>query len=388
MHSLSTLIFLHIACAAASFSSTQISKVKSLLIANAHRSWEEGTATEALLELEAPELSVFGGSSIPPPQSAQLPTDALDILDSALASRPSGTETFVADSSAGDPASFGVADLIANWTTSNNEYATAAENELNFLLHVAPKSSSGIISHREEYIQFWSDNVYMVPPFLAYYGACIGGSNGSFLLQEAYKQIKGYRSILQDPDTKLWEHVRQGPWEDTGLWATGNGWAAAGMMRVLQTIADSSENEAFSSETDGLTSWIEEIINATWARQLPNGSLMNYFDDPNSFEDSSSTALLASVTFRWAVFTGDDTYTPSALTALQLLGERIDSDGWLTQVVDPYAFGQQGSHSPEGQAFVLLLDSAYNQWNAGAGTVNVASVEPAIASRRCPKRKV
>jgi hypothetical protein len=33
--------------------------------------------------------------------------------------------------------------------------------------------------------------------------------------------------------------------------------------------------------------------------------------------------------------------------------------------VNPEDFSQEGSHSPEGQAFVLLLDAAWRDWVAG-----------------------
>jgi hypothetical protein len=38
------------------------------------------------------------------------------------------------------------------------------------------------------------------------------------------------------------------------------------------------------------------------------------------------------------------------------------SDGWLTPVVNPLSFGQEGQNSPEGQAFVLELQAAYRDW--------------------------
>ena len=50
------------------------------------------------------------------------------------------------------------------------------------------------------------------------------------------------------------------------------------------------------------------------------------------------------------------------------------SDGWLTPVVNPENVGQEGSHSPEGQAFVVQLDAAYRDWvDAGSPGINTAS---------------
>jgi hypothetical protein len=40
----------------------------------------------------------------------------------------------------------------------------------------------------------------------------------------------------------------------------------------------------------------------------------------------------------------------------------IDSQGWLHPVVNPNSFGRQGEKSPEGQAFVLMMYAARNDW--------------------------
>lgn len=66
-----------------------------------------------------------------------------------------------------------------------------------------------------------ADSVYMVPPFLAYYGALKDGNEKSDLIKEAVNQIRLYRAALRD-DGGLWRHVTFGSWEDDTHWATGN----------------------------------------------------------------------------------------------------------------------------------------------------------------------
>ena len=47
------------------------------------------------------------------------------------------------------------------------------------------------------------------------------------------------------------------------------------------------------------------------------------------------------------------------------------SEGWLTPVVNPESFGNEGSMSPEGQAFVVMMYSAWRDWvDAGAVGAN------------------
>ena len=48
----------------------------------------------------------------------------------------------------------------------------------------------------------------------------------------------------------------------------GNAWAAAGMLRVLETISRSSQAAKFVAEQADLTAWINEILTHVWAFQV------------------------------------------------------------------------------------------------------------------------
>ncbi|KZT27040.1 Six-hairpin glycosidase [Neolentinus lepideus HHB14362 ss-1] len=344
--------------------------VGSNLLESANTSWELGTAAEALTEFYWPSLSVFRASGFPPPTtlSSDEALDVIEIARNTVQTKSVQSLPLVeGDGAVGDPASLGVAVLLAAWTYGNdsdNPYWQAASNQLDYLLHVAPRTDDGAISHRTDQVQLWSDFVYMAPPFIAYFGMLQGGDSGLSQMQTAYQQCQLYRNYLKD-DSGLWRHVALGSWQDNTHWGTGNGWAAAGMLRVLQTLSGSDQADALVDERNDLTTWIQEIVNATWSLQKENGTLYNTLDDDTSFADSSATALLASVTYRMAYITGDDTYLEAANRALALVEGSIDEDGWLTNTVDPYTFSSPtapGSHSPEGQAFVLLLQSTWRDY--------------------------
>jgi rhamnogalacturonyl hydrolase YesR len=101
--------------------------------------------------------------------------------------------------------------------------------------------------------------------------------------------------------------------------------------------------------------------------QKASGTLLNYLDQPGSFADSSSTALLAASTFRFASMTGNEKHIPAATRALQLIRNSVDSQGWLHNTVNPETFSSPsppGQHSPEGQSFVLLLEAAVAAWQS------------------------
>ncbi|KAI0677468.1 Six-hairpin glycosidase [Trametes maxima] len=356
----------------APFSNAVISRVKSNMVQLATHSWEIGTALEALTELEWPSLSVFEGSLPPPIEiSSNAGADVMEWATKIVEAKPDPNALPLMDGegAVGDPASIGVAVELMNWTRTDredHEFSTAAGHQLKYLLDVAPRTRDGAISHRVAEVQLWSDFIYMAPPFIAYYGALKGGSGGLSLLKTAYQQCKLYRKYLQDP-CGLWKHIVLGNQSETDAhhWGTGNAWAAAGMMRVLQTIRHSTLASELKSEQADLTSWINEIVSASWKHQHSNGTLFNYIDESDSFADSSSTALLASVTYRLATLTGDKSHIPAANKAYNLIKSSVDSRGFLHNTVNPETFNTSsppGVHSPEGQSFVVLLYAAYRDY--------------------------
>ncbi|KAI0776859.1 Six-hairpin glycosidase-like protein [Trametes elegans] len=379
----------------------QLEDVKARLAEGATQSWEIGTRAEALLEADTPTYSVLNDAvALPPPPAGQAPSsleEVIGIARSVVATRAGnnvqGPQPLVETGTAGDPPSIGVAVLLANWTgagaADGQDYAGAAEDQLRFLLENTPRTEDGAISHRSEQVQLWSDFVYMVPPFLAYYGVL---TDNDTLIQEAYDQCRLYRQYLVDEDAGgLWKHIVLGNYNDNGHWSTGNGWAAAGMLRVLGTIQYSSYAEQFESQAGDLTDWVSEIHDAIYPHLRANGLFGNYADDSASFNDAASTAILASTVYRLALLTGIETHISDAERSREALfapasnsstGSPAGSalahftwDMWLTPVVNPDAFGEEGKESPEGQAFVVELHAAYRAW-AGLDVESSDSGEP------------
>jgi hypothetical protein len=160
---------------------------------------------------------------------------------------------------------------------------------------------------------------------------------------------------------------------------------------------------------------------------------VNYADgqSDNNFDDASGSALLAATVYRLAVLTGKTKFVsqaeltrvalfttngtaaanfsslttsttsaaqsssttstsssaPSASPSNSFAGmSHFTSDGWLQPVVDPLNIGAEGSNSPEGQAFVLMLQSAWRDWTAAGspGLTNSALPSPGRARDRVP----
>jgi len=100
---------------------------------------------------------------------------------------------------------------------------------LEFLLEKAPRTRKGLIYHNHIENMIWVDAFYMAPPFLAVAGHP----------DEAVKQLEGYRETLRHPEKgayyHMWDEDRQ-RFERKLLWGVGNGWAAAGMTRVIRAL--------------------------------------------------------------------------------------------------------------------------------------------------------
>ncbi|KAH9040722.1 glycoside hydrolase family 105 protein [Lactarius pseudohatsudake] len=416
---LSALFLVYVS--AQGLTSHQIDTVQQRLAEGATHSWELGTRAQALLELSAPSFSVLTPSiPLPPPpylDSSLNDTlaDVFTIARNAVAALPpppsngSGQPLILGNFSVGDPASIGTAVLIANWTNLGGEYyAAAATAQIQYLFGPAvPRTHDGAISHLASQVQLWSDSVYMVPPFLAYYGITTGNQS---MLQDAYNQVKLYRSYLRDNSAGgLWQHIVLGTnGTDSGHWSTGNAWAAAGMLRVLGTLKSSPFSRDFNNQIKDLGNWVAEIHSAMYPHLQANGLFKNYADQnyANNFDDASSSALLAATVYRLALLTGNKKYvrqaertraalfaangtTTSSSTAPSSTGSAPGSestasnafastphftdDGWLAPVVDPLNFVAEGAQSPEGQAFTLMLQSAWRDWSAaGSPGVNMA----------------
>ncbi|KXN87956.1 GTP cyclohydrolase 1 [Leucoagaricus sp. SymC.cos] len=144
--------------------------------------------------------------------------------------------------------------------------------------------------------------------------------------------------------------------------AARKAWAAAGMLRVHQTLDHSSQTRQFVDHQTSLIQWVNEILGSSWSHQTSDGGLRNAIDDPTSYLDTASTALMVSVTCRMAAIQNTNTSIPAVNQALFVIQKSVDVQGWLQNTTNSYTLDEplgEGEHSPEGQAFVLLLHAAW-----------------------------
>jgi rhamnogalacturonyl hydrolase YesR len=311
----------------------RIQKVMHAMLAMQRRAWEQGIASQALLELGEKEWVVL------------LAKDA--VVNQAKDGRLglNGDKGPVTD-----PASNGEPLLFAAGVTRDPELRKAAERMLDFLLYRAPRTRNGIIFHNHIENMIWVDSFYMCPPFLA-----VAGHPA-----EAVKQVEGYRDILWNPDKKLFYHI----WDDDrkafsrGLfWGVGNGWAAAGMTRVIQALPESMKEEKRK-----LAGYVKEVIDGCLAVQREDGLFHDIVDDPSTFVETNLAQMLAYSIYR-GVKAGwlDASYIQDADRMREAVYMKVDDFGLVQGVCGAPNFDRSGT-ATEGQAFFLLMEAAYKDF--------------------------
>lgn len=125
-------------------------------------SWENGTYAQAVIETQYPSFSPFASSLSPPSSSTSLrqsiPIPIIDIARQTLQNRPTSNSSILnnpmrgqgllEDGSSADPASLGIAVLMASASDGPGSevingvtYEVAAEEELQYQLYNVPRVS-------------------------------------------------------------------------------------------------------------------------------------------------------------------------------------------------------------------------------------------------------
>lgn len=165
------------------------------------------------------------------------------------------------------------------------------------------------------------------------------------------------RDVLKTSQVDNWRHIIGPQSQDTGLWSTGNGWAAWGMVRVLHTLQKWPQSSSMTSQAGQLKGWIQEILDGAMLSGSDNGLLRNYLNDDSWFGDTSGTAILSAVAYRMAVNDPamfPEKYIDWADKNRAALAQHQGDDGVFGPAVNPLSWTdrtQFTNGSPEGQAF-------------------------------------
>jgi unsaturated rhamnogalacturonyl hydrolase len=306
-----------------------IEKVKRALMGMQRFSWEQGVAAQAMLESGEGEYAIL------------MAQDAVNRQDEFGRLGMLSDANGVTDSAAnGEPA------LFAWKATGDVKLKQAADRMLHYLLHLAPKTEQGILHHTVSQQQIWVDSFYMAPPFLAVAGHP----------EEAVKQIEGFRSLLWLPDKQMYAHM----WDNEtraftrdDCWGVGNGWAAAGLVRVIRALP-----AAMSADRVRLIGYLKEVLDGCLVYQRKDGLFHDVLDNSTTFVETNAAQMFAYTIFNavkeeWL----DPSYLAYARQMREAVHLKVDTLGLVQDVCGAPTFDKPGT-APEGQAFFLLMESA------------------------------
>ncbi len=304
-------------------------RVKVALLGLQRHNWEQGVAAQAFLEAGDREIAIALAAA------------------GAYRNHGDGRLCHICDSDAvTDPCAVGEALLFAAEESGEPALRQAAERLLCWALKDAPRNEDGVVYHFLKGQLIWVDSMYMLPPFLAAAG-CYG---------EAVHQLDGYWRILLNEEKGLLSHqwsdeTRSFPRRD--VWGVGNGWAMAGMCRVIDKLPP-----AFEEARQRLIGRVKQLITAALPYQLPDGGFHDVLDDPGTFVEYNFAQMLAYTVYR-GVAGGwlDASLLPCADAAREAALRQVDDLGLVRNVCGMPYFDAPGI-APEGQAFHILMEAA------------------------------
>ncbi len=302
-------------------------EVVEALLCMQRESWEQGVSAQAFLEAGDERRAI------------------LLARDAVVRQAPDGRLGQVgAGETVTDPAAAGEAVLFAAASTGEPAYGIAAKRMAEWLLTTKHRTADGVLHHRVDRPSVWVDSLYMAPPFLAAAG----------YPDEAVRQIEGMRRLLWSPSRNLFHHVWDGEGKgDPAFWGGGNGWAAAGMVRVLGLLRDSH-----AGARARISDYLNQLISGCLACLRPDGFFHDVMDDPGSFVETNASQMIA-----YAIYRGmtlgclPESLREHAERMRAAALSRIDAHGLIQGACGAPAFNAPGT-SAEAQAFHILMESA------------------------------
>lgn len=311
---------------------TILDKAKLALLAMQRHSWEQGVAMQAFLEQGDMQVVIAMAREAVYRSMSDGRTASIGVFDAVT-----------------DPCSVGEALIAACKQTGNPQLKAGLDKLLHWALDLAPRNKHGVCYHLMDKPQFWVDSIYMLPPFLAAAGCH----------DEAMRQFDGYYGALHDDASGLMAHM----WDDekqvfirAAHWGVGNGWALAGMARLIDLVPEAREGLAHKAQhlLDSLLPFLRE-----------DGLFHDVVDDPATFVETNLPQMAAYTIYR-GIVSGwlDARYATQADAMRDAALAKVDTDGLVQDVCGAPTFNKPGV-APEGQAFLLLMEAAYAKYTQG-----------------------
>lgn len=305
---------------------TTLEAVKASALAMQRYSWEQGVLAQAFLESGDSQTAILLAIE-----------GAHRQIEDGRCAQMGGADAVT------DPCAVGEALLFAWEQTGDPVLGQAKDRLLHWALEKAPRNEKGIVYHLMKRPEFWVDSFYMLPPFLARAG----------YYWEAMVQLDGYWEALLDREKGLLSHR----WDDgerrfirKDIWGVGNGWAAAGMARVIGMLP-----VGYEAQRERLIRRTRGLLDAALRFQREDGLFHDVLDDPESFAEVNAGQM-----FAYAIYRGfcegwlSEDYLEPAERSFAAAAKRVDRYGLVRDVCGAPRFDASGT-AAEGQAFYILM---------------------------------
>lgn len=216
--------------------------------------------------------------------------------------------------------------------TGEDRYVEAARRQVDFLLHTAARLDAGTIAFASDGNELWVDSIYLVATPLARFGATLDVPQA---IDEAVTHVVLQERYLQDPHADLYRHEwreRPNTYPESTFWSRGNGWAAAGMLDLLEHVPEA--HPEYHTVLDSFT----RLCHAVKPLQDASGFFHHILDDPWTAKETSGTLQFA-YAFDRGVERGylpeGEGFREAARRAFDACTGVVNDDGDVTRVAVP-----------------------------------------------------
>jgi unsaturated rhamnogalacturonyl hydrolase len=185
--------------------------------------------------------------------------------------------------------------------------------------------------------RLWIDDMFMITMAQA---QAYRATGRRLYVDRAAREMVFYLDRLQQP-TGLFFHAADARF----YWARGNGWMAAGMAELLRALPTDSPDRS------GILAGYRRMMSALLEHQSANGLWRQLVDGPDSWPETSGSAM-----FAFAFITGvkegwldGATYGPAARKAWLALVDELDADANLRNVCEGTGTSSERRHYLERQ---------------------------------------
>ena len=299
------------------------------LLAMQRMNWEQGLAAQAMFELgREEELISLARAAVLRQREGRLATiGGYDPINDAAVN--------------GEPV------LRAGEISGAPLFKRAADAMIGAILNSPHRAGDGLLYHTMPPAKWvLPDALYMAPPFL-----CAMGRP-----EEAIRQVNALRRRLWNQPARLYSYI----WDDGAkrmlrpeFRGPSNGFAAAGMVRVLDLLPPS-----FAGERRELAGQFKEHLEGCLRHLRPDGFFHYTLDRPETFIETNTAQMIAYAIYR-GVAGGwiEKTHLTDADRIRRAAHAQVGHDGLVQDVCGAPHFNQPGV-SAEGQAFFLLMEAA------------------------------